>query len=92
MENQSGEQIAMANVFVYLDDLGINCNSKLKKYANLKSLPPRPYLDENLAYKIVEELEEWKLKQQELFLIEVIHCVFYLLLRNYFNLIFSSCS
>lgn len=70
MEDQNGEKIAMAHIFVYLDDLGLSFNSQVKRLSSLTQ-QPRAYMDENLAYKIVEELEEWKLKQQEVFLVEL---------------------
>lgn len=63
-DQQSCEKIAMAQIFVYLDDLGINFNSQFKRHS--KMLPqPKPYMDEALAYKIVEDL---KAKQMEHFL------------------------
>ena len=72
METQTGQKIAMAHIFVYLDDLGINLNSQLKRHCTpFGEQNTAPYMDENLAYKIVEELEDWKNKQQEIFLVEL---------------------
>lgn len=66
MENSTGENAAIANVYVYLEDFGFNYNSQVKKDSQ-----PKPYLDENLAYKVVEELELWKTKQMETFLYDL---------------------
>lgn len=74
LENQNGEKMAMANIFVSLEDLGINHNSQIKK-----SVPPliedgptaKSYVDEGLAYRFVEDLEKWKKAQEEDFLVEV---------------------
>ena len=72
LESPNGESIAMANIFVYLDDIGINYNTNVRKSCGPEIAPvAKPQLDEQLAYKIVEELEDWKAKQQEAFLIEM---------------------
>lgn len=72
LENQNGEKMAMASIFVYLDDLGINHNSKIKKSVPLVEGPTaKSYVDEGLAYRFVEELEKWKKTQEENFLVEV---------------------
>lgn len=73
LENQNGEKMAMANIFVYIDDLGINHNSQLKKTAPLEIDAPvaKAYVDEGLAYRFVEDLEKWKKEQQENYLVEV---------------------
>lgn len=72
LENQNGEKMAMANIFVYLDDLGINHNSQIKKSVPLGEGPTtKSYIDEGLAYRFVEDLEKWKKAQEENFLVEV---------------------
>ncbi|XP_055382421.1 centrosomal protein of 120 kDa [Condylostylus longicornis] len=73
MENQNGEKCALAYISVYMEDLGISFNSQIKKHVNNDNNPPTiaAYFDENLAYKVVEELEDWKKKQLENFLVEL---------------------
>lgn len=75
MENEIGEKVAMAQASAELTDLGANLNAQQRKFAEF--LQPKtyrqhqPHLDEELAYKIVEELEDWKSKQQEVFLVDL---------------------
>ncbi|XP_063708008.1 centrosomal protein of 120 kDa [Culicoides brevitarsis] len=73
LENQNGEKMAMATIFVYIEDLGINHNSQVKK--PLPMMPvganPKSYVDEGLAYRFVEDLEKWKKTQEENFLVEL---------------------
>lgn len=72
LENQNGEKMAMASIFVYMNDLGINHNSKIKKSVPLVEGPTaKSYVDEGLAYRFVEDLEKWKKTQEENFLVEV---------------------
>lgn len=83
LENQNGEKLAMANIFVYLEDLGINHNSQIKKTVPLVEGPTiKSYIDEGLAYRFVEDLEKWKKAQEEDFLVEVSfitkHILFYI--------------
>lgn len=66
MENLNGEHEAIANVYVFLEDFGLNYNSLVKKVTQ-----PKPYLNENLAYKVVEEFEMWKTNQMDNFLIDL---------------------
>lgn len=88
LKNQQNDIIAMASIFVYLDDLGINFNMQLKSTESQVMVTPSEYqtelsttktmddanrqlLDENLAYKMIEEMEEWKICQHEKFLNEL---------------------
>ena len=86
LKNQQNDIIAMASIFVYLDDLGINFNMQLKSTESQVMMTPSEYqtdsaktvddtkrqlLDESLAYRMIEELEEWKICQHEKFLNEL---------------------
>lgn len=88
LKNQQNDIIAMASIFVYLDDLGINFNMQLKSTESQVMVTPSEYqtelnsaqtvddkkrhlLDESLAYRMIEELEEWKICQHEKFLNEL---------------------
>lgn len=86
MENEACEKVAIANAYVELTDLGANLNAqqpKFRRFAQPSSVASgrggaagdgvglRPHLDEELAYKMVEELEQWKTAQQEEFLVEL---------------------
>lgn len=74
LENQHREKVAMANVSFRLDDLGINYNvqqqwmhdSKVNEKTGKTLL-----LDEDMAYKMIEELEIWKSQQYEAFLVSL---------------------
>lgn len=75
MKNDCGEQVAMAHVSVEINDLGLNFNScdksalrERNEYAKQQSTI---LFDENLAYKVVEELENWKQWQQQAFSMEL---------------------
>lgn len=68
----------MANVYVCLDDIGTNFNCLQKKFAVPSRLSvgqsDRHHhyaVDEELAYKAVEELEQWKRQQQADFVAEL---------------------
>ncbi|CAO1435861.1 unnamed protein product [Diamesa tonsa] len=89
LKNQQNDIIAMATIFVYLDDLGINFNMQSKttesqvmmtmssdyqteiNSAKIVDDTKRQLLDESLAYRMIEELEEWKICQHEKFLNEL---------------------
>lgn len=74
LENEQNEQVAMAHISVETEELGLNFNTDatLKARQQQKNqLPPHGFLDEDLAYKMIEELEEWKLAQQKEFLVEL---------------------
>lgn len=74
MENESVEKVAMVQASAVLTDLGANLNAQQRKFAHFmrpKSGRQQPHLDEELAYKMVEELEDWKAQQQEIFLIDL---------------------
>lgn len=68
MDNQTGENIIIAEMYIHLDDLGVSFNSQIKKHPSTMA---QPYFDEKYAYKIVEELESWKAKEEEFFIIEL---------------------
>lgn len=79
LENQAGENIAMATICVKLNDLGENHNSQVKKTIPMEpAAPVKPYVDDGLAYRFVEDLEKWKTAQQEEFLVEVRSTLIYL--------------
>lgn len=67
LENTKGEKLAIANIYVYLEDLGMNFNAPSNPTDLEDDEKPTCLMDESLAYKMVEELEEWKAKQKELF-------------------------
>lgn len=70
MENESGEKIAMAHASIDLQDIGANFNSQTKKFIRPMS-STKSYFDENLAYKHIEELQQWKRQQEDIFLDEL---------------------
>lgn len=67
LENDRGEQISMAHISVEIIDLGINFNLRDRS----RPSPVPTIIDENLAYKAIEELEEWKEFQQQEFLLSL---------------------
>lgn len=74
LENEQNEQIAMAHISVQTEELGMNFNTDATLKARQlqkREQPPHGFLDENLAYKMIEELEEWKQIQRKEFLIEL---------------------
>lgn len=73
LENEQNEQIAMAHISVQTEELGLNFNTDatLKARHQHKSQQPQVFLDEDLAYKMIEELEEWKNMQQKDFMAEL---------------------
>lgn len=73
LETEQNEQIAMAHISVETEELGINFNTDATIKARHQHKIPSSnlYLDENLAYKMIEELEEWKLSQRKEFLTEL---------------------
>lgn len=68
LANDRGEQVSMAHISVEIVDLGFNFNSRDRSRPTLASAPSTAMLDENLAYKMIEELEEWKEFQQQEFI------------------------
>lgn len=90
-KNQKECVTAMAEIFVYLEDVGINLNANLKA-TNLDSFSENIHedsypvnenlfvgkcsieeknailFDEEIAYKMIKELEEFKEREQDLFL------------------------
>lgn len=70
-ENDQEEQCAMAHVYVEVKDLGPNFNNPERSFAFRRRSPQMPRLDEEVAYKVVEELEDWKAKQKENFMSEL---------------------
>lgn len=75
LENEQSEQIAMAHISVQTEELGLNFNTnttlRARKKQNKNLQSPHAALDEDLAYKMIEELEEWKMVQQKEFLAEL---------------------
>lgn len=73
LENEQNEQIAMAHISVQTEELGLNFNTDatLKARHQHKNQQPQVFLDEDLAYKMIGELEEWKIVQQKEFLAEL---------------------
>lgn len=71
---QNDEQIAMAHISVQTQELGLNFNTDTtlkarQQHRNEQSA--QMFLDENVAYKMIEELEEWRVVQQKEFLAEL---------------------
>lgn len=74
LENEYSEQVGMAHVHVEIEDLGINFNAHNSVIggSNRKNRDTaQNLLNEDLAYKMIEELEDWKIKQQEEFISEL---------------------
>lgn len=74
LENEQNEQIAMAHISVQTEELGLNFNTDATikaRQQQKREQPPSGFLDEDLAYKMIEELEEWKQAQRKEFLIEL---------------------
>ncbi|XP_074095318.1 rha [Cotesia typhae] len=61
-------EIGFINVAMYLEDHGPYYQTN--KRSRDENLGP-PILDDSLAYKIVDELESWKVRQQEIFKLEL---------------------
>lgn len=61
-------EVGILDVAMSLEDCGPYNRTKRRK--SDEDLGP-PILDDSLAYKIVEELETWKERQQEIFRAEV---------------------
>lgn len=83
LTNQNETVSAMADVFVYLDDAGINLNARGLENQSKKVDDPKidvaktieiqkeELFDESIAYKMINELEDWKEHQQKTFLLEL---------------------
>lgn len=75
LKNDCGEQVAMAHVSVEISDLGLNFNSRdnaaMRGRNDFSTKQSAVMFDENLAYKVVEELENWKQCQQQAFLMDL---------------------
>uniref|UniRef100_A0A8D8KJ51 Centrosomal protein of 120 kDa n=1 Tax=Culex pipiens TaxID=7175 RepID=A0A8D8KJ51_CULPI len=73
LENQNGESIGMATVFCFLDEVGVNYNSRDPDHdpPEVATLSFRGRLDDQLSYKMLEEQKQWMLTQRELFLAEL---------------------
>lgn len=74
LENEQNEQMAMAHISVEIEELGVNFNTestlKMKRH-QVHQHAGNAFLDEDLAYKMIEELEEWKQVQQKEFLADL---------------------
>nr|XP_029729600.1 centrosomal protein of 120 kDa-like [Aedes albopictus] len=71
LENQTGESVGMATVFSFLDEVGINFNSRVPMGGPEVVGPEqgaRGQLDDQLSYKMLEELQQWMMQQREQFL------------------------
>lgn len=72
LENEQNEQIAMAHISVEVEELGLNFNTENNlKSKRTQQLSQISLMDQDLAYKMIEELEEWKRAQQQDFIIEL---------------------
>lgn len=78
--NQADELMAMAKISLSLDDLSINFSSQIKPTESrtseiniARTLEGQKAMlhDENLSYKMIQELEEWKTAQQETFIADL---------------------
>lgn len=70
MDNSVNEKIALVHASLHLTDLGTNFNTHSKTLSKVGQ-SKKANLDEELAYQFVEELEDWKTKQQEMFLVDL---------------------
>lgn len=73
MENEYGEKIAIAYAYVILNDMGPNLNNLLKSntiVAKVAATVPLR-LDEDLACKVIDELEDWKSRQESEFMVNL---------------------
>lgn len=89
LTNQHESVSALAQIFVYLDDHGLNFNARIShpeaQFFNNENEPHVSNLnvtktlndqkvhlfDEDIAYKMIEELNEWKEQEQNKFLSEL---------------------
>lgn len=71
LENERNEQVAMAHISVEIEELGVNFNMEDKLKAKRKRRPLQSYIDEEFAFKMIEELEEWKMTQQKEFVADL---------------------
>lgn len=83
LTNKNETVSAMAEIFVYLDDAGLNFNAK--RMENLPDMDEDPKIDmaraleiqkeelfdESIAYKMIDELESWKEHQKKQFMSEL---------------------
>lgn len=61
----------MAHVYVELNELGLNFNNRDSGQSPKRKSLHTIKLDEELAYKAIEELEDWKVQQKDQFLSEL---------------------
>lgn len=67
LRNDVGEQLALAHILVEVVDLGLNFNTQSNQpRENVTAVTT--LFDENIAYKMIEELEAWKEHQQRAFM------------------------
>lgn len=84
LQDKTDHVTAMASIYVYLEDLGVNFNSQLRtpiaqetldachsEMNVTRNMNEQKMLDENVTYKMIEELEEWKVNQQESFIADL---------------------
>lgn len=70
LENEATERVAMAHASLQLIDLGTNFNRQKNDTFGFVSGRKHP-LDTDMAYKMFEELEDWKSQQQDIFLADL---------------------
>lgn len=74
LENEMNEQVAMAHISVEMEELGINFNTDAALKAKQKTKAAssgHTFNDEDFTYKMIQELEEWKISQQRDFFTEL---------------------
>ncbi|XP_055606169.1 centrosomal protein of 120 kDa [Uranotaenia lowii] len=73
LENQNGESIGMATIYSFLDEVGINFNSRDPGDGppKVSAAPSVGHLDDQLSYKMLEEQKLWMVQQREAFLVEL---------------------
>lgn len=71
LENERNEQVAMAHISVQIEELGVNFNIEDQLKAKRKRQPLQSYIDEEFAFKMIEELEDWKTQQQKTFVADL---------------------
>lgn len=74
LESEQSEQIAMAHISVQTEELGLNFNTDatlIKRQKQKNQQLTNVFPDENLAYRMIEELEEWKQVQRQEFMAEL---------------------
>ena len=78
LQDQVENVTGIANIFVYLEDVGVNFNTQVKTAPDDPQNVTRTIeeekvllMDEGYSYKVIEELEDWKIQQQDAFIGEL---------------------